>query len=574
MSLAADCLIGAWELDGNCEPNICPQPGACCLPDTSCIVALKVECSSDNWAEGETCSLANCPAPDCNENGISDIQDIADGPSDDCNENSIPDECDIIGAGKTTVFAEGMKFPQDIVASQGEYPPGFLVTDTGDFRIYFVPPSGGAAITFAPSISFPIGATFAPDEFGRLGDRLFATCAGCSADGPTILLITPHGTERPFASLASNARATGIAYIPEAIGGIAAGKLFVTAQADTAGNFAGSIHLVDAVGTTTTLISSFGSSIFSQALAPSEFGQFANQVFLSLFGSELIAFDLSTMELFPFATVPLPSGDLGGFRQIAFSPIGWGAPFDPALINERVLLVSVASGATSPFPGAGLVSAWDQRGRMLAALTVGPDGLSFQPRGLVFVKNDLLISDGADGHGWLVRATIADFGLPDCDGDGILDECEIAGGSNDCNDNAIPDECEVDCNGNGVADPCDLVDGFASDCNRNFIPDSCEEPDCNKNGLPDSCDLADGTSRDLNRNQIPDECDTFVGDFDVDQDTDLDDYAALESCLSVSGPGVTAVPEICQTVFDFDVDGDVDLLNVALFQVKFTGSGE
>lgn len=31
-------------------------------------------------------------------------------------------------------------------------------------------------------------------------------------------------------------------------------------------------------------------------------------------------------------------------------------------------------------------------------------------------------------------------------------------------------------------------------------------PDCNGNGVPDECDIADGTSDDLNGNGIPDEC--------------------------------------------------------------------
>jgi hypothetical protein len=33
---------------------------------------------------------------DCNENGVSDGQDVAQGTSQDCNENAIPDECDVV----------------------------------------------------------------------------------------------------------------------------------------------------------------------------------------------------------------------------------------------------------------------------------------------------------------------------------------------------------------------------------------------------------------------------------------------------------------------------------------------
>ena len=82
------------------------------------------------------------------------------------------------------------------------------------------------------------------------------------------------------------------------------------------------------------------------------------------------------------------------------------------------------------------------------------------------------------------------------------------------------------------------------------------------------------STRDLNRNRVPDECDTFVGDFDDDKDTDLDDYAILESCLAFSGPGVAPIFEACLAVFDFDTDGDVDFRDVTVFQEEFTGSGK
>lgn len=91
--------------------------------------------------------------------------------------------------------------------------------------------------------------------------------------------------------------------------------------------------------------------------------------------------------------------------------------------------------------------------------------------------------------------TVATFRvLPDCNGNGIADGDDVAGGtSDDCNGNGIPDACEPDCNGNGVADGCDIAESTAADCNGN--------------GVPDACDLVDRTSRDINGNGVPDECD-------------------------------------------------------------------
>ena len=79
----------------------------------------------------------------------------------------------------------------------------------------------------------------------------------------------------------------------------------------------------------------------------------------------------------------------------------------------------------------------------------------------------------------------------------------LAGGSGVVQaSNAVPlhffqDDCSVgvgglDCNGNGILDSCDIADGTAKDCNGN--------------GIPDACDIASGFSLDLDGDQVPDEC--------------------------------------------------------------------
>jgi hypothetical protein len=84
----------------------------------------------------------------------------------------------------------------------------------------------------------------------------------------------------------------------------------------------------------------------------------------------------------------------------------------------------------------------------------------------------------------------------DCDGDGVLDECAIsAGTSSDCNADGTPDNCQADCDGNGVPDDCDISGNTANDCDGNGVLDSCDlaggsGSDCNANGTPDACDIA------------------------------------------------------------------------------------
>ncbi|MFQ5495294.1 MAG: S8 family serine peptidase, partial [Phycisphaerae bacterium] len=67
-----------------------------------------------------------------------------------------------------------------------------------------------------------------------------------------------------------------------------------------------------------------------------------------------------------------------------------------------------------------------------------------------------------------------------------------------------------DCNGNGIEDRIEIATGTAADCNGNAIPDECLsfEADCNANGLVDECEIADGSTPDVNGNGIPDACET------------------------------------------------------------------
>ena len=126
----------------------------------------------------------------------------------------------------------------------------------------------------------------------------------------------------------------------------------------------------------------------------------------------------------------------------------------------------------------------------------------------------------------------------DCNGNGVLDSEDIAGGfSDDCNGNDTPDECEADSDADGVPDDCDICpgsddgvdpdgDGVPSGCDACPVDnpddpdgdgvctsvDNCElanpdQFDCQPNGIGDVCDIDGGGSLDTNMNGIPDECD-------------------------------------------------------------------
>jgi len=139
-------------------------------------------------------------------------------------------------------------------------------------------------------------------------------------------------------------------------------------------------------------------------------------------------------------------------------------------------------------------------------------------------------------------------------------------------------ECDsADANGDGEVNPSDvawvikhfgLCEGgfpnfpYSQDCNGNDIADECEL-DCGHPWGP--CDVPGcGLGEDYNGNDVPDECD-LPGDFDSDNDVDLDDYVTFEACMEGSGVSVGGVCPF----FDFDDDGDVDLVDFAEFQTYF-----
>ena len=117
----------------------------------------------------------------------------------------------------------------------------------------------------------------------------------------------------------------------------------------------------------------------------------------------------------------------------------------------------------------------------------------------------------------IANATSADEnsdGIPDecqdCNNNGTLDPYDIAGGMPDVDGNGIPDGCEVDCNGNGLPDQYETWTGTSPDLDGNNTPDECD-PDCNSNGTIDYVEINRNMILDLNKNVKPDDCDDCNG---------------------------------------------------------------
>ena len=109
-----------------------------------------------------------------------------------------------------------------------------------------------------------------------------------------------------------------------------------------------------------------------------------------------------------------------------------------------------------------------------------------------------------------------------------------------------------DCNGNGVPDFCDIAGGVSGDCNNN--------------GIPDECDIADGTSEDVEPqgmpDGIPDECIEWTGFGQDDFWSNGENWQGDSPPKNGGGEQFNVVLEGTQTNVILDLDVLIDSLQL------------
>ena len=186
-----------------------------------------------------------------------------------------------------------------------------------------------------------------------------------------------------------------------------------------------------------------------------------------------------------------------------------------------------------------------------------------------------------------------------CTAEGLCFDGQCVTETVDCNDNGVPDCQDIDemtspdCDGDGVPDECQLpkesgglcTEGCAPDCNGNGVIDSCEIAactpkskdypacdDCNLNGVPDGCDVdpedPDGNgqvSEDEDQDGVPDECVGATGSGDWSGDIWGLDAKNPEFPYPDDGVGVSALSVTLEgedVVVFLDVDAEIHALRL------------
>jgi hypothetical protein len=260
-------------------------------------------------------------------------------------------------AGSVTTFSTGFSLPEDISpvpSGFGSLPAGsYLVTDaiqnfTTPGVIYSVPATGGSPTAFTTND----GAAYA---------------------------VSSSGGQTNVVSSVGSAQFADAAIAPTGFDGV--GGDVILANED------GSIYALNSSLNTSVISGGAFSNVtpFGLAFVPEGFGSI---------GGDLLVTDTDTGDIYAisptgavslFATVPLAAGQ-SGLRQLAFAPSGFGS-------YGGDLFVSV-SGSQAGGGIAGSVDVLNAEGEVVAYLPEAAVGAPYDPRGIYFVSDSqVLIAD-------------------------------------------------------------------------------------------------------------------------------------------------------------------------------------
>jgi hypothetical protein len=454
---------------------------------------------------GEGCD--DCPTNDCNNNGVEDIEDIANGTSQDCDGNLIPDECqsDCDGDGTPDACDDpcpGVAFDIDDVGGvvveytftntgvmdeieiEFEFTNQGDLTWAGDLLFAIVAPSGsgvqfgGYNLQFNDYIylgDFP--ADYDVDVSGPYGPITFyfPDPDALEGEGEWTLLVAngyAQSTGARWAGMVSfevcddcivDCNDNGVADSEDIANGTSE-DCDLNGRPDECDIADGG----DANGDGTLDACQEADCTFETNVMVDGVGTY-EEVYTVDFSGSVEAFTCG-------GTFTNTSGDLTWAGDVLIGitdPNGNSVEFGG--YDHTFGYVSIGD-----FP-----ASWDvvDSGEY-AAETMNAAGYGLMGDGTwtIQIANGYAASIGSAWDLTVSFCSLGDPGPTDCNNNGIDDAQDIADGTS------------MDCNENGRPDECDIADGNSDDADGNGVPDECEEgcddsPDLNGDGCVNGADV-------------------------------------------------------------------------------------
>jgi hypothetical protein len=452
--------------------NIVEVPGACCWPDGTCTGELPSACGG--FYVGP---LTQCSGQDCNANGDDDLCDIVSGFSQDCDDNGIPDECQPFldcnnnGVADFCDVAAGYDCNDNGIPDECDVPPlcqagqpGFPVTCSLDCQPDLVPDE----CQLVGGLNLRIDDGSSENNWGLTAGGELCWINHFTAGGVVASIgVTFGSTAYPGSSGVSPGQEFRVYVWGDSDGdGIPDGADLITSADGQVDADSIDTDVVQAVpiGPVTVAGSFFiGASV--QTAAGGYPGSADDDGWAGPPDQGFLAFN----------SVPFDPTNLSSLY--AMSELGY---------PTTVFILRTTGGAGGDCNGNGIPDECDiedpNQPDQDCNHNLIPD--ECEPGGMADCNGngttDWCDIAHCDGALW----------CRDCNGNWVPDACDLAAGTSlDCNNNGIPDECDIasgfseDCNDNGVPDDCDLAN-----CHGELF---CCDADCD--GVIDECELGGGT---------------------------------------------------------------------------------
>jgi hypothetical protein len=273
----------------------------------------------------------------------------------------------------------------------------YILSDADNDEVYSIPATGGAVTSGTPMNFRVFGEIALPSGYAQSGQYLAYGTDGASVGGVAALTGT-SGLRVPTPVIGTaSGWFTDAAVAPTNFGSIKAGQVVLGNDPGGVGSAVPST--LDVLGSDSASVTAFatlpaGVGAFGVGFAPTTFGAYAGDLFVSDVGSGNLYALNAAGKASLFAALPLPVGfTQPGLRQFAWAPEGFTLPDGQDLGGDLFVSIAAQNGGGG---SSGEIDVLNAEGDTVAHYLEGADETPLDPRGLFFVDNTTLLVANAD----------------------------------------------------------------------------------------------------------------------------------------------------------------------------------